>query len=63
MKSRFEDVEVCLDAKTVKPSMKEGYWFVKLNEDSTISIDEAKRKLLMLMRKLRKELETEVWLK
>lgn len=63
VKSRFEDVDVCLDAKTVKPSMQEGYWFVKLNEDSTISIAEVKGKLLILMRKLRKELGSEVYLK
>jgi hypothetical protein len=36
VKHRFEDEEVKLDAKTVKPSMKNGYWFVKLNEDSTL---------------------------
>lgn len=63
VKSRFEDVEVCLEAKTVKPSMQEGYWFVKLNEDSTMSIAEVKRKLLVLMRKLRKELKMYVHLK
>lgn len=34
----FEDEEVKLDAKTVKPSMQPDYWFVKLNEDATLSI-------------------------
>ncbi len=53
VKHRFEDEEVKLDAKTVKPSMQAGYWFIKLNEDATISIPVLKKRLLILMRKLR----------
>jgi hypothetical protein len=52
-----------MDAKTVKPSMQKGYWFVKLNEDATLSISEVKRRLFSLMQKLREELEEDVWLK
>ena len=56
VKHRFEDEKVKLNAKTVKPSMREGYWFVKLDEDSTLSIPVVKKRLLILMRKLRTEL-------
>ena len=62
MKHRFEDEEVKLDAKTVKDSMQPGYWFVKLNEDATLSIPTLKKRLLVLMRKLRRELKEEVHL-
>lgn len=53
VKHHFEDEDVKLDAKTVKLSMKEGYWFVKLNEDATLPIATVKKRLLVLMRKLR----------
>lgn len=62
VKHLFEDEEVKLDAKTVKPSMQDDYWFVKLNEDSTLPIHELKKRLLILMRKLRYKLGEEVHL-
>jgi len=62
VKHRFEDEEVKLDAKTVKPSMQDGYWFVKLNEDATLSISTLKKRMLVLMKKLRRELKKQVHL-
>jgi thermostable 8-oxoguanine DNA glycosylase len=38
VKHRFEEQGIELVVKTVKPSMQDGYWFVKLNEDSSPDI-------------------------
>jgi hypothetical protein len=46
---RFEAEGVELRAKTVKASMKEDYWFVKLDEDAAPPLAEVKRKVLVFM--------------
>lgn len=56
MTHRFEAEGVELRVKTVKTSMQEGYWFVKLDEDAAPSLIEVKRKVLTFMQSLRKEL-------
>ena len=58
----FEDDDVNLIAKTVKPSKRDDYWFIKLCEDSSLSLTEIKQRLLILMRRLRRELQQEVHL-
>jgi hypothetical protein len=52
-KHRFEEVDVALVIKAIKPSMKKGYWFVRLNEDAAPSLVKVKTQLLVFMQKLR----------
>ncbi len=62
MKHRFEDAGGGLVVKTVKNSMQEGYWFVKLCEDAAPSLQKIKQIVLLFMKQLRKDLGRDVHL-